>query len=277
LGPWAGLPWLEYPLEPGGTGHEAWGVVDWVGSDVRTLQVGDRIAALSYHAYAEYDVADEQAVVKLPSELDGRPFPGEPIGCALNVFARSGIRADETIAVVGIGFMGALLTRLASAAGARVLAISRRPYALETARKLGAAETIPMEDHGSIIARVSELTSGSMCDRVIEAVGAQWPLDLAAELTRERGTLIVAGYHQDGPRQVNMQMWNWRGFDVINAHERAMEVYVRGIREGVEAVETGRLEPDALLTHSYALEELGSALDATECKPSGFMKAWVTP
>ena len=35
-----------------------------------------------------------------------------------------------------------------------------------------------------------------------------------------RGKLVIAGYHQDGPRQVNMQLWNWRGLDVINAHER---------------------------------------------------------
>jgi len=54
---------------------------------------------------------------------------------------------------------------------------------------------------------------------VIEAAGQQWPLDLATELTRERGRLIIAGYHQDGPRQINMQLWNWRGLDVINAHE----------------------------------------------------------
>ena len=79
---------------------------------------------------------------------------------------------------------------------------------------------------------VKELTGGAFCDRVIEAVGKQWPLDLAAELTRERGRLIVAGYHQDGPRQVNMQLWNWRGLDVINAHERDPEVYMRGHPRG---------------------------------------------
>ena len=77
-----------------------------------------------------------------------------------------------------------------------------------------------MHDHWQIIERVRELTGGTFCDRVIEAVGKQWPLDLAAELTREGGRLVIAGYHQDGPRQVNMQLWNWRGFDVVNAHER---------------------------------------------------------
>jgi hypothetical protein len=98
---------------------------------------------------------------------------------------------------------------------------------------------------------VKELTGGAFCDRVIEAVGKQWPLDLSAELTRERGRLIIAGYHQDGPRQVNMQLWNWRGLDVINAHERDPEVYLAGIRAAVAAVTSGRLDPRPLYTHVY--------------------------
>ena len=125
--------------------------------------------------------------------------------------------------------------------------ISRRPFSLDVARAMGAAETIPMEDHNGIIERVKELTGGVFCDRVIEAVGKQWPLDLAAELTRERGRLIVAGYHQDGPRQVNMWLWNWRGLDVINAHERDPKIYIEGIREAVAAVASGRLDPSSAL------------------------------
>ncbi len=93
-----------------------------------------------------------------------------------------------------------------------------------------------MDDHWKIIDRVKQLTGGQLCDRVIEVVGEQWPLDLAAELTRERGRLIIAGYHQEGPRQVNMQLWNWRGLDVINAHERDPKVYLEGIRLAVDAV-----------------------------------------
>jgi threonine dehydrogenase-like Zn-dependent dehydrogenase len=141
---------------------------------------------------------------------------------------------------------------------------------------MGAAEVIAMEDHYGIIARVKALTGGRFCERVIEAVGKQWPLDLAAELTAERGRLVIAGYHQDGPRQVNMQLWNWRGLDVINAHERDPAVYAQGLREAVEAVVSGRLDPAPLYTHVYPLEELGEALDATRDRPDGFLKALVT-
>jgi threonine dehydrogenase-like Zn-dependent dehydrogenase len=244
---------------------------------VAGLSVGQRVAALSYKAYAAYDLADANAVVPLPAALDGKPFPGEPLGCAMNIFRRSDIRAGQTVAIVGIGFLGAILTRLATDAGARVIAISRRPFSLDVARAFGAAETIPMDDHQGIIGQVKELTGGTFCDRVIEAVGKQWPLDLSAEITRERGRLIVAGYHQDGPRQVNMWLWNWRGLDVINAHERDPAVYVEGIREAVEAVASGRLDPSPLYTHTYALDRLDEALDATRDRPDGFLKALVIP
>ncbi|HEX2092633.1 MAG TPA: zinc-binding dehydrogenase, partial [Longimicrobiaceae bacterium] len=277
LTPWGGPEWMRFPTEPGALGHEGWGVVDAVGEGVESVGVGERVAALSYRSYAEYDLADADAVVPLPDSLAGQPFPGEPLGCAMNIFRRSEIRAGQTVAVVGVGFLGALLTRLAADAGARVIAISRRPFSLEVAREMGAAETVPMDDHGRIVERVRELTGGDLCDRVIEAVGKQWPLDLAAELTRERGRLMIAGYHQDGPRQVNMWLWNWRGLDVINTHERDPRVYVQGIREAVDAVAGGRLDPTPLYTHTFPLERLDEALDATRDRPEGFLKALVIP
>jgi len=277
LTPWGGAEWMKYPLEPGDLGHEGWGVIDALGEGVDGLTVGQRVAALSYRSYAEYDLAEVANVVPLPPELDGKPFPGEPLGCAMNIFRRSGISAGQTVAVVGVGFLGALLVRLAKDAGARVIAVSRRPFSLDVAREMGADELIPMDDHWGIIERVKGLTGGVFCDRVIEAVGKQWPLDLAAELTKERGRLVIAGYHQDGPRQVNMQMWNWRGLDVINAHERDPQVYVDGIRAAVDAVATGRIDPTPLYTHTFPLDRLGDALDATRDRPDGFLKALVTP
>jgi threonine dehydrogenase-like Zn-dependent dehydrogenase len=276
LTPWAGPEWMAFPTRPGDLGHEGWGTIDALGDGVTGLAPGDRVAALSYQSYAEYDLAEADAVVKLPDALAGQPFPGEPLGCAFNIFRRADIRAGQTVAIVGIGFLGAILTRLARDAGARVIAISRRAESLALARAMGAAETVPMDDHAAIVARVKELTGERFCERVIEAVGKQWPLDLAGELTAERGKLIVAGYHQDGPRQVNMWLWNWRGIDVINAHERDPQAYVAGIREAVDAVASGRLDPAPLYTDRYPLERLGDALDATRDRPGGFVKALVT-
>jgi threonine dehydrogenase-like Zn-dependent dehydrogenase len=272
---WEGRPWFQYPTEPGSPGHEGWGVIDALGDGVTGWTVGDRVAALSYRAYAEYDVASADAVVALPHNLAGRHFPGEPLGCAVNIYRRSAIEVGQTVVIVGIGFLGAVLTRLVSRAGARVIAISRRPFALALAQEMGADVTLALDDHQRIISNVQQLTRGRGADRVIEAVGTQWPLDLAAELTRVRGRLIIAGYHQDGPRQVNMQLWNWRGLDVVNAHEREPSVYIEGIRGAVEAVSSGVLNPSRLYTHTFPLDQLDQAFEIMQARPDGFLKALV--
>lgn len=275
LGPWAGPEWMSFPTEAGALGHEGWGVVEAVGPGAVGPPVGSRVATLSSKSFAEFDVCPAASVVPLPEELRGAAFPGEALGCAFNIFRRSEVRAGQTVAVVGLGFLGLILTRLSALAGARVIGISRRETSLALGRRYGAADLVPMDDHWRIIETVKELTGGRLCDRVIEAVGKQWPLDLAGELCAERGRLVIAGYHQDGPRSVNLQLWNWRGLDVVNAHERDPEIYARGVREAVDAVLAGRLELEPLLTHSFPLEELGAALDATRDKPDGFVKAVV--
>lgn len=273
---WEGRNWFNYPRAAGAPGHEAWGRVDAVGSEVRNFLVGDQVTMLSYHAFAEYDVARSDEVVPLPDSLIGKPFPGEALACAMNIFRRAEIEPEQNVAIIGVGFLGALLTQLASRAGARVIAVSRRPYALDVAREAGAAETVPMKNHLRIIEEVIEMTSGEGCDRVIEAVGEQWPLDLATEVTRERGRLIIAGYHQDGPRQVNMQLWNWRGLDVINAHERDPRVYVTGMREAINAVAKGQLNPAPLYTHTFKLDQIDQAMEMMRDRPDGFLKAVIT-
>lgn len=275
LPPWEGQPWFNYPMEPGSLGHEGWGRVDAVGSSVSGIKEGDRVSMLSSHAYAEYDVAPANAIVKLPAALDNTPFPGEPLGCAMNVFRRSEIRPGETVAIVGVGFLGAILTKLAVLAQANVIAISRRQTSLDLAQSMGANQLIQMDDHWKIIDSVKELTGGKFCDCTIEAVGKQWPLDLSAELTRERGRMIIAGYHQDGPRQINMQLWNWRGLDVINAHERELDIYTQGISDAAYAVADGAIDPSPLYTNTYSLEQLGDALNATRDRPGGFVKALI--
>ena len=114
LAPWEGRPWFSYPLSPGELGHEGWGEVDAVGDEVQKFRPGDRVAMLSYHAYAEYDIAPESAVVWLPAALAQKPFPGEALGCAMNVFRRCDIKPGQTVAIVGVGFLGAVLTSLSA-------------------------------------------------------------------------------------------------------------------------------------------------------------------
>src|SRR3954467_4057939 len=65
---WEGRPWFSYPLPAGAPGHEGWGA-----GETGAL-AGTRVAFLSQHAFAAYDVAREDELAALPPALDGLPF-----------------------------------------------------------------------------------------------------------------------------------------------------------------------------------------------------------
>ncbi|OLY92102.1 Threonine dehydrogenase [Cnuella takakiae] len=272
---WEGREWFQYPSEPGSPGHEGWGIVEAVGSDVQKARAGDRVAFLSYHAYADYDVAGEASFITLPKELEGQPFPGEPLGCALNIFERSDVKAGDTVAIIGTGFLGALLCQLAKERGAKVIAVSRRAFSLDYARRFGADEVVPLTSTWETANKIGEITRGAGCSRVIEATGKQEAIDLATEIVAEYGRIIIAGYHQDGLRQVNLQKWNWKAIDVINAHERDPRKYLDGMEAAVAAVVSGRINPATLYTDSLSLEQLNKGFELTANRPEGFMKALI--
>jgi threonine dehydrogenase-like Zn-dependent dehydrogenase len=277
MGPWKGIAGIGYPLRPGAPGHEVFGLVEELGPGVEDLAVGQPVTALSYQAYAEYDIARAADVVALPSVLAGRVVLGEPVACAVNVARRAGVHEGDVVVLLGTGFLGLLLLQLLRAAGAprpsRVITVSRRKLPAATADRLSVDESLTYED--DVHAKVGEATTGRMADVVIEATGRQGPLDLGAELTRVRGRLVVAGYHQDGPRTVNMQLWNWRGLDVINAHERDPEIYRRGMVEGVRLLASGGLDLAPLITHTFPLAEINRAFATAEERPEGFLKSVV--
>jgi threonine dehydrogenase-like Zn-dependent dehydrogenase len=236
---WEGRPWFAYPLEPGAPGHEGWGLVEASGDGVDKPAPGERVALICERAFAEYAVAPAAHCVP----IDGSRFPGEPAACAVNVVRRSDIRSGQRVAIVGVGFLGSLVQQLCERAG---------------------AEVVPVRRDSNV--------SGEF-ERVVEAAGTQEALDRASALVAERGRLVIAGYHQDGPRTVDLQSWNWRGIDVVNAHERDPLVYVDAMREAVAA----GVDIESLLTHRFPLARLGEAFDAARTRPPGFVKAWVEP
>ena len=271
---WQGRPWFSYPMAPGAPGHEGWGVVDEVAADATGVREGDRVVLLSSRAYAEWDVADARQVVRIPAGLAGVPCPGEPLACAVNVVRRARIEPGEVVAVVGVGFLGALVVQLAVDRGATVVAVSRRPFARALARDLGAADAVPFEDAPALEA-VRMQAGDKLSSCVIEACGEQSALDLASKLAGVRARLVIAGYHQEGLRQVNLQHWNWQGLDVINANEREPEVYIEGMREAIRLVESDVLDPARLVTHTVPLGDLDQAFTLMLERPDGFLKAAV--
>ena len=181
---WEGRPWFEYPLRPGAPGHEAWGTVREV-HDAGGVRVGDAVAFLAEAAFADTVHVPADRLVVLPAELRGVDFPGRAARLRINVAARSGFAAGQTVAVIGVGFLGAIVTRLAVARRrARHRRVSRRADALDVARGFGAAETLVDDGGSAVVERIAELTGGELCDVVVEAAGVQRTLDVAGQLTR---------------------------------------------------------------------------------------------
>ena len=171
--------------------------------------------------------------------------------------------------------MGALLLQfLVRLGAARVVAIDPRRSSHARAESLGADATLDPAERDPVEA-VLQLTSGEGADVAIDATGIQTGLDLAGALTCTRGRLVIFGYHQSGPRSLELQPWNLRGLDVVNAHQRADDEYRAGMRAGLAMLQHGKLKMGALVSHRFPLERTAEAFALAARCPEGSVKAVV--
>lgn len=268
LNAWRGVPGIEYPLPPGAPGHETWGDIAALGAGLADLQPGERVTGLMWNGFAEFGIARAENLVAVPAPFGDAPLLGEPLACATNVLRRSQMQPGQPFAIVGFGYLAALLVQLLPTP-AEWVAVSRREDSRALALRLGAHAAY---DFSSVPQGLWD-----SFPIVFEAAGVQQALDYATWLTAYGGRLVIAGYHADGPRTVNMQSWNWKGIDVINAHERQPAVYVEALRAAFERLATRPLDLALLHTHTFPLERAGEAFAMAESRPSGFVKALVCP
>ena len=240
-----------------------------LGPGVASPRVGETVTGLMWNGFAELGVARAEDLVVLPPPLASSGLLGEPLACAMNVVRRSEIGAGDRIVVVGFGYLAALLVQLLPPEIGGWLAVSRRADSRALALRLGAEAAY---DFSQVPAELWDSFGV-----VIEAAGVQQTLDYATWLTAYGGRLVIAGYHADGPRTVNMQSWNWKGIDVINAHERDPSIYVRALRDALGVVQARGLALERLETHAWLLEQAADAFRYAEDRPSGFVKGVVRP
>ncbi len=255
----------SYPLE---IGHEPVGVIEATGPGVDGFTEGTRVTGGFGPSFADRVVADAGHVVPVPDGLATIDAIGEPLGCVVEARRRTPITAGDRIALVGAGYMGSMMLQVLLTTGAgHVTVIEPRADARDTTRGLGATEAVDPDDLASGDADES-------FDVVIEATGTQGGLDLATRLVVQHGILSILGYHQ-GTRSVDMQAWNWKALEVVNAHVRRRDLLNDAIRRGLDLIRLGRISPGDLVTHRYDLEHVGEAFGALADKPDGFIKAVV--
>jgi Zn-dependent alcohol dehydrogenase len=147
------FPGIQYPRVPG---HEVVGIVDAVGTDVPDWKPGQRVGVgwhgghcghcrscrrgdfitcengqipgISYDGgYADYMIAPFEALASVPAELAAED--AAPLLCAgittFNALRKSGVRAGDLVAVLGIGGLGHLGVQFAAKMGCHTVAIAR--------------------------------------------------------------------------------------------------------------------------------------------------------
>ncbi len=148
---------------------------------------------------AEFMTWPADHLIKLPDSVKDDEAPLlEPATVAVHAVRRSGVRVGESVAVLGVGTVGALTLQAFKAAGAVVYAVDVRESSLQMAARLGADEVVDAS-RGDAGERLRERTGGVGPDIVVETAGAaQTPLD-AFDWVRRAGTVVLVGIYAAKP------------------------------------------------------------------------------
>lgn len=237
-------------------GHESIGVVEEIGKNVKGFKIGDRVTGLGGGAYREYIVVEPRKMAHVPDSLKDEDAISEPLACLLSAAMKLPVETlGDTAAVVGCGYMGLGTISLFKAMGyGNIIAIDKRPEALENAKRFGATETyLPEEIPAAYISNFQSLENHIDLTRntenevlfslgiptVMEFTGTEDGLRLAGNLVKAHGRLGIGGYHNDGPRSIDYMLWNFKAITTINCHERRVMYEADLCRRCMELLDKG--------------------------------------
>lgn len=218
---------------------------------------------LGCSAFAERAVVSRRSLVKIDPALSFEE--AALFGCAVltgvgAVVNTAGVRAGQSVVVVGLGGVGLASVLGALASGASpVVAVDLSEDKLALARSLGAVQTVNAADVDAV-EQVRALTHGG-ADYVFEMAGSVRALDSAWRMTRRGGTTVTAGLPPpDAALAVNVVS--------LVAEERTLKgsyigtcVPARDIPRYVALFREGRLPVDRLMTGRVALDDINVAFD----------------
>lgn len=272
-------------------GHEFAGVVRAVGAEVRGYRGGERVTApfccgcggcaecrsghqnLCLHEYqpgfdgwgsfAEFVLVPwaDVNLVPLPDSMGFRAAAG--LGCRFatsfrGVVDRVGVAAGESVVVYGCGGVGLSAVMIASALGARVLAVDVEPSRLELARELGASEGIDASGADPVEA-VLELTAGG-AHVSVDALGSAGTFRQGIRSLRRRGRHLQLGLllAEDASPAAPMHEVIRRELAVVGSHGMQGWRYA----DMVAFIAARGLPVDRMVGEVRPLEEAGEALGA---------------
>lgn len=258
-------------------GYSAAGVVVAVGEHVAGVRPGDRVATASA-GHAEMQVVPGLLAVKIPEEVTDDQAAFATIGAiALNGLRLAEVGPGAKVVVIGLGLVGQLTCRLARAAGCQVAGLDARPWPVERAAE-SSADLALVDDGEAATSTIQHWTRRRGADAVIvtAATKASTPMHRAAELARDRGTLVLVGdvgleldrrplYDKElqlrvarsyGPGRYDLS-YEGLAVDYPVGHVRWTEG--RNLEAVLDMMAAGQLDVTDLVTHRFAFDR---ALDA---------------
>jgi len=270
-------PWQELatPGSPIRLGHETVGRVSAVGSHAGRWHEGDIVTGLGGDGFATKVALDADAILPVPTGLAPELVIGEPVADLEEAISRCGIRPGDSVAVVGLGFMGLGLVQLAAARlPGLIVGIDPRPAARERARRLGAHEVYDPSD------LPPELTSGGAREQrmnvVLEATGVTSALATSSLVVRPYGTVCVVGYHHSGTAPMDMELW-YKGATIVNGFSPHRPRTMRAMGDALRMITDHRFSYEPLITHRFGLDGVDRAFELMEERPTGFVKGVILP
>lgn len=182
--------------EPMPMGYSGVGRVISCGQGVTEVQAGDLVAMVGTAYHCEINRVSRTMLTKVPQELkDYR----QAAFCALGGIALEGIHQaevvpGETVAVIGMGLLGHIVSRILNAYGCDVIGYDVVDKSMPGTR----LKAFINSNDDSAVDMSKALTRGRGVDKVIitAATDSNAPMDLAAAITRDRGIICMIGVTQ---------------------------------------------------------------------------------
>ena len=278
------------PIAPGeGMGHEAVGLVESVGADVRRFAPGDRVVVafdivcgrcwfcergqtqlcegfrnLGAGAFGGGLPGAQAELLRVPvgdvnllAVPDGvgdeaALFVGDVLTTGWYAASIARIAPGDTVAIVGVGPVGycAIQAALAIEPG-RVLALDRDPARLALAAEAGAVPIDVTARHP--VTAVAEASGGRGADVVIEAVGQPDAFETASDVARRGATVVIVGMYMGETVPMQLGVWWARAIDLRFSGVCPVHAWWEATMDELAA---GRLDPLPLISHRLPLAEV---------------------
>lgn len=279
-------------------GHECAGEVVGVGSEVKKLAVGHRVAlepgktcgkckycktgrynlcpdveffaTPPYHGvFTNYVTHPEDMCFKLPenvSNLEGALV--EPLAVGLHASGTGDVKLGDTVVIFGAGCIGLVTLLSCKARGAsKVFVVDILENRLETANKLGATETINAKECDAL-ARIAELTDGQGADVVIETAGSEITLKQTADAVSRGGTIVLVGMTPNDETCFNfMKLMGKEG--QLKTIFRYRNLYPVAIN----AIASGAIDVKGIVSHEFDFDHVKEAFDFVSANAKDVVKA----